>query len=106
MPRGPLDILKKVSGMHAQVVTKPSLATSGQLTNRCGSLAQAIVDFLPNIIQAYQYISCVYCISVYLYSFENHILVMTQQFLVLHKRVQQQVKAAYLKSMLVVTATS
>ena len=32
MPRGPLDILKKVLGMHAQVVTKPSLATSGQLT--------------------------------------------------------------------------
>ena len=29
MPRGPLDILKKVLGMHAQVVTKPSLATSG-----------------------------------------------------------------------------
>ena len=25
MPRGPLDILKKVLGMHAQVVTKPSL---------------------------------------------------------------------------------
>ena len=32
MPRGPLDILKKVLGMHAQVVTKPSLATSRQLT--------------------------------------------------------------------------
>ena len=32
MPRGPLDILKKVLGMHAKVVTKPSLATSGQLT--------------------------------------------------------------------------
>ena len=32
MPRGPLDILKKVLGMHAQVVTKPSLATSGQVT--------------------------------------------------------------------------
>ena len=32
MPRGLLDILKKVLGMHAQVVTKPSLATSGQLT--------------------------------------------------------------------------
>ena len=32
MPRGSLDILKKVLGMHAQVVTKPSLATSGQLT--------------------------------------------------------------------------
>ena len=32
MPRGPPDILKKVLGMHAQVVTKPSLATSGQLT--------------------------------------------------------------------------
>ena len=26
MPRGPLDILKKVLGMHAQVVTKPFLA--------------------------------------------------------------------------------
>ena len=32
MPRGPLDILKEVLGMHAEVVTKPSLATSGQLT--------------------------------------------------------------------------
>ena len=32
MPRGPLDIIKKVLGMYAQVVTKPSLATSGQLT--------------------------------------------------------------------------
>ena len=32
MPRGPLDILKKVLGMHAQVVTKPFLAISGQLT--------------------------------------------------------------------------
>ena len=32
MPRGPLDILVKVLGMHAQVVTEPSLATSGQLT--------------------------------------------------------------------------
>ena len=32
MPRGPLDLLKNVLGMHAQVVTKPSLATSGQLT--------------------------------------------------------------------------
>ena len=32
MPRGPLDILNKVLGMHVQVVTKPSLATSGQLT--------------------------------------------------------------------------
>ena len=32
MPRSPLDILKKVLGMHAQVVTKPYLATSGQLT--------------------------------------------------------------------------
>ena len=34
MLRGPLDILKKVLGMHAQVVTKPSLATSGQLIIR------------------------------------------------------------------------
>ena len=32
MPRGPLDILKQVLGMHAQVVTETSLATSGQLT--------------------------------------------------------------------------
>ena len=32
MPRGPLDILEKVLRMHARVVTKPSLATSGQLT--------------------------------------------------------------------------
>ena len=32
MPRCPLDIIKKVLGMHAQVVTKPSVATSGQLT--------------------------------------------------------------------------
>ena len=32
MPRGSLYILKRVLGMHAQVVTKPSLATSGQLT--------------------------------------------------------------------------
>ena len=32
MPRGPLDILEKVLGIHAQVVTKPSLSTSGQLT--------------------------------------------------------------------------
>ena len=37
MPRGFLDILKKVLGMHAQVVTKPSLATSGQLTNMAGT---------------------------------------------------------------------
>ena len=67
---------------------------------------QAILDFLPNIIQTYQYISCVYCITVHLYSFENHILVITQQFLVLYERVKQQTQAAYLKSMLVVTATS
>ena len=33
MPRGALVMLKKVFGMHAQVVMKPSLATSGQLTN-------------------------------------------------------------------------
>ena len=32
MPRGPLDMLKKVLGMHAHVVTKPYLVTSGQLT--------------------------------------------------------------------------
>ena len=32
IPKGPLDIIKKVLGMHAQVVTEPSLATSGQLT--------------------------------------------------------------------------
>ena len=36
---------------------------------------QASLDFLPNIIQTYQYISCVYCMTVHLYSFENHILV-------------------------------
>ena len=41
IPRGPLDILKKVLGMHAQVVTKPSLATSGQLTIRLKGLAHA-----------------------------------------------------------------
>ena len=67
---------------------------------------QAILDFLPNIIQTYQYISCVYFITVHLYSFENHILVLTQQFLFLYKGVQQQTQAAYQKSMLVVTATS
>ena len=67
---------------------------------------QAILYFLPNIIQTYQYISCVYCITVHLYSFENHILVITQQFLVLYEGVQQQTQAAYQKSMLVVTATS
>ena len=66
---------------------------------------QAIVDFLANIIQTYQYISCVYHISVRLYSFEDQILVIAQQFLVLHKGVglQQQTNAAYQKSMLVVT---
>ena len=32
-PRGPLDILKKVLGMDAHAVTKPSSATSGQLTS-------------------------------------------------------------------------
>ena len=32
MLRSPFDILKKVLGMHVQVVTKPSSATSGQLT--------------------------------------------------------------------------
>ena len=36
MPRGPLDMLKKILGMHAQVVTKPSLAPSGQLTIQRG----------------------------------------------------------------------
>ena len=46
---------------------------------------QAIVDFLPSIIQTYQYISCMYRISVQLYTLENHKLVITQQFLVLHK---------------------
>ena len=65
---------------------------------------QAIVDFLANIIQKYQYISCVYQISVQLYLFENLRLVITQQFLVLHKGVQQQTNAAYQKSMFVVTA--
>ena len=67
---------------------------------------RAIVDFLPNIIETYHYISCVYRTSVQLYSFDNHILVIAQQFLVLHKGVQRQTKAAYQKSMLVVTATS
>ena len=52
---------------------------------------QAILDFLPNFIQTYQYISCVHCITVHLYSFENHILVITQQFLVLYEGVQQKV---------------
>ena len=41
MPRGPLDILKKGLGLHAQVVTKPSLATSGQLTR-------------PNVLQVHR----------------------------------------------------
>ena len=67
---------------------------------------QAILDLLPNIIRTYQYVSCVYCITVHLYSFENNILVITQQFLVLYQGVQQQTQAAYQKSMLVVTATS
>ena len=30
MPRGPLDILKQILGMHAQVVTISSWATSDQ----------------------------------------------------------------------------
>ena len=62
---------------------------------------QAIVDFPPNIIQTYQIIFCVYSISVHLYSFENHTLVITQQFLVLHKGAQQQTKATYQNIMLV-----
>ena len=77
-------------------------------SSRCWSqyfVPQAILDFL-HIIQTYRYVSCVYCITVHLYSFENHILVITQQFLVLYKGVQQQTQAAYQKSMLVVTATS
>ena len=41
-----------------------------------------------------------------MFSFANHILAITQQFLVLHKGVQQQTNAAYQKSMLVVTATA
>ena len=67
---------------------------------------QAILNFLLNIIQTYQYISCVYCITVHLYSFENHTLVITQQFLVLYEGVQQQTHAAYQKSMLVVIIMS
>ena len=55
MPRGPLDILKKVLGMHAQVVTKPSLATSGQLTIR--SLSSAKVLCPPDHAQFYT--SCI-----------------------------------------------
>ena len=58
---------------------------------------QAILDFPLNIIQTYQYISCVYCITVHLYSFKNHILVITQQFLALYEGVQQQTQAAYQK---------
>ena len=42
--------------------------------------------------------------SVQLYSFENRILAITQQFLVLHKGIEQQTNAAYQKSLLVVTA--
>ena len=76
------------------------------LANTYHIVPQATVDFIPNIIQTYQYISCVHCRSVQLYSFENHILAITQQFLVLHKGVQQQTNASYQKSMLVVTATS
>ena len=76
------------------------------LANTQYFVPRAILDFLPNIIQIYQYISCVYCITVHLYSFENHILVITQQFLVLYEGVQQQTQAAYQKSVLVVTATS
>ena len=67
---------------------------------------QAILDFLPNIIQTYQYISCVYCLTVHRYSFENHILAITQPFLVLHKGVKQQTKSPYERSTLVVIATS
>ena len=74
------------------------------VTNTQYVVPQAILDFLPTIIQTYQYISCVYCITVHLYSFEN--LVITQQFLVLYEGAQQQTQAAYQKSMLVVTATS
>ena len=39
MPRGSIDMLKKVLGVHAQVVTRPSVTTSGQLTK--GSLVDA-----------------------------------------------------------------
>ena len=67
---------------------------------------QAILDFLPNIIQTYQYISCVYCLTVHRYSFENHILAITQPFLVLYNGVKQQTKAPYERSTLVVIATS
>ena len=44
MPGGPLDILKKFLGMHAQVVTKHSLATSGQLPNRDGQKSNVPAD--------------------------------------------------------------
>ena len=67
---------------------------------------QAIVDFLANIIQTYQNISFMYHISVQLYLFGNHILLIAQQFLALRKGVQQQTNAAYQKSMFIVTATS
>ena len=67
---------------------------------------QAILDFLPNIIQTYQYISCVYYLAVHRYSFQNHILAITQPFLVLHKEVKQQTKAPHERSTLVVIATS
>ena len=76
------------------------------VTNTQYFVPQAILDFLPNIIRTHQFISCVLCITVHLYSFENHILVITQQFLVLYEGVKQQTQAAYQKSMLVVTATS
>ena len=76
------------------------------IANTYHIVPQTIVDFLPNIIQTYQYISCVYRVSVQLYMFENHILVITQQFLVFHKWVQQPIKANYQIRMLVVTATS
>ena len=42
MPRSPLDMLKKVLGMHAQVVTNSSLASSGQLTNMAETQTELI----------------------------------------------------------------
>ena len=44
---------------------------------------QAILDFLPKIIQTYHFLCVLFNITVHLYSFENHILVITQQLLVL-----------------------
>ena len=55
MPRGPLDILKKVLGMHAQVVTKPSLATSGwknilKIIFQIGDTWFGFLEMLENVL--------------------------------------------------------